>query len=219
MTKKYEQVLVIPNKKSIHYGSKNYIHIENGINKAWQAEAMEEGKFVERWLAEEDNTTLQVIPYVLIFSPDGKLFSYQRKSGGEKRLEGKFSVGIGGHINPVDSKDTECKDWSTVTNAALREIDEEVFVDMDYAIDNLKCLGVIYTPDSPDEQEHKVSPTVGEVHLGIIYGLKLNASHLEVKETENMLNTSWISEPADIKKYEYWSQLIIQNIDSLLLYV
>lgn len=216
--KKYEKVLVIPNNKSYHYGASNYIHIENNGNEAWQQEVIKDAAFVERWMAEEDNTILQIIPYVIIFSPDGKLFAYQRKSGGEKRLEGKFSVGIGGHINPVDSTSKQIT-WDVVLNAALREIDEEVYISPLYAKDNIKMLGVIYTPDSPDESATKVIPTVGEVHLGVLYGIKLEAPLLTVREDENMLNTRWVGEPPDITKYEYWSQLVLQNIDTLRLYI
>ena len=58
--------------------------------------------FKERPAAELDPTHKQLIPYTL-FHHAGRYLVYTRGgSSGEKRLVAKNSVGIGGHINPVD---------------------------------------------------------------------------------------------------------------------
>ena len=59
-------------------------------------------RFMPRAEAEVDATHKQLIPYVMMAS-QGKYLSYVRgKQGGEKRLVGNRSIGIGGHINPAD---------------------------------------------------------------------------------------------------------------------
>ena len=60
--------------------------------------------FMDRAEAEEDPSHKQIIPYA-IFHHDGRYLHYTRgKSGGESRLHAQGSVGIGGHINPVDER-------------------------------------------------------------------------------------------------------------------
>src|SRR3954471_19892816 len=53
--------------------------------------------------AELDKRYKQLIPYVLVIC-NGKILRYRRgKGGGEKRLHGLFSVGVGGHISEEDN--------------------------------------------------------------------------------------------------------------------
>ena len=60
-------------------------------------------RFIPRGEAENDPSFKQIIPYV-IMSCEGKYLNYVRgKRAGEKRLVGNLSIGIGGHINPVDN--------------------------------------------------------------------------------------------------------------------
>src|SRR5450432_1186674 len=59
--------------------------------------------FRPRSEVETDPSWLQLIPYVVL-QHHGRIFHYTRgKSGGEQRLHAKRSIGIGGHINPVDT--------------------------------------------------------------------------------------------------------------------
>ena len=61
-------------------------------------------RFMPRSLAEKDPSFKQLIPYV-IMACDGKYLTYVRgKRAGETRLVGNRSIGIGGHINPVDNE-------------------------------------------------------------------------------------------------------------------
>ena len=52
---------------------------------------------------EEDPSYKQLISYVVVKNNKGETLLYTRLSGGgESRLHGKSSVGVGGHMNPVD---------------------------------------------------------------------------------------------------------------------
>lgn len=68
------------------------------------------------WLAradaESDPTYKQWIPYVLLRNAQGHLATYARQ-GGETRLHGCWSLGLGGHINPVDASES----WRSRSNA------------------------------------------------------------------------------------------------------
>ena len=83
--------------------------------------------YLNRSEAEQDRGHKQLIPYVLILCR-GKILRYQRgKGGGETRLHGLFSVGVGGHISEEDSSL-----FSTgigYHEAMWRELMEEVAID------------------------------------------------------------------------------------------
>ena len=64
----------------------------------------------------------QLIPYVLLQKADGKFACYQRH-GTEIRLHGKWSAGIGGHIDEPDQQ-TSLK--ATLETGMLRELKEEL---------------------------------------------------------------------------------------------
>src|SRR5438067_9190960 len=58
--------------------------------------------YLNRSEAELDKRYKQLIPYVLLICGD-KILRYRRgKAGGETRLHGLYSVGIGGHISEED---------------------------------------------------------------------------------------------------------------------
>src|SRR2546423_8974887 len=58
--------------------------------------------YLNRSEAEQDRRYKQLIPYVLIICND-RLLRYRRgRGGGEERLHGLYSVGIGGHISDED---------------------------------------------------------------------------------------------------------------------
>src|SRR2546423_1722543 len=53
--------------------------------------------------AEHDRRYKQLIPYVILICHD-RMLRYQRgRGGGEKRLHGLYSIGIGGHISEEDN--------------------------------------------------------------------------------------------------------------------
>ena len=98
----------------------------------------------------------QPIAYCIILNnKTGKVFAYQRsvKDGAyeEKRLRGKWSWGIGGHIDKID-----VENGNPIEASMLREIDEEIAIS---SFDSPKVLGYI----NDDETE------VGQVHFGVLY--------------------------------------------------
>jgi len=211
-----ELVLTTPNVPSIHYGTGDYIHVEDGGNEAWQHEVIRDARFVDRWLAETDSSILQLIPYVVCLSPEGRALSYRRSGGGEKRLEEKRSVGVGGHINPVDLVLTPEKGiaWDTVRSAAIREIGEEIYLDISDIERDLRELGTIYVPSDDGGDVRGPGPTAGEVHIGILYALQVQSE--EVTPRENCLaDARFISDPSNILKYEKWSQYVIKNLPDI----
>ena len=60
--------------------------------------------FLDRAAAEDDPCHKQLIPYCIFRHRDRILHYTRGKSGGESRLHALGSVGIGGHVNPIDTE-------------------------------------------------------------------------------------------------------------------
>jgi predicted NUDIX family phosphoesterase len=62
--------------------------------------------FIRRGWCEKDTRYIQLLPYIVFYKKVGgkyKIFVYQRGKGvGEERLALGCSIGVGGHINPID---------------------------------------------------------------------------------------------------------------------
>jgi predicted NUDIX family phosphoesterase len=108
---------------------------------------------------EEDRDFVQPIPYILL-RKGGKVLAYRRgEAGGEGRLHGKVSVGIGGHVDAADARydqDSVIDMVKTMSVAAQREVAEEIGL-MPFA-GAFKWTHVISVNDTP----------VDEVHIGLV---------------------------------------------------
>lgn len=117
--------------------------------------------FVDRAEAEKDPGRKQIIPYILLQTQDGSKTAAYNRQGSEKRLHDLWSVGIGGHINPIDiprGKSENNVSFEAILKAGMeREIDEELIQRPDG--DRAKFSGII----SED------ITSVGSVHLGAVF--------------------------------------------------
>lgn len=158
--------------------------------------------FMEREKAENDPDWLQVIPYCVLTNKAG-IFSYKRtKKGGESRLHDKYSVGIGGHLNPIDK--TEDESWFDVYKKGLiRELKEEVGLDVNKY--DLLPKAVIYKPDT----------SVGAVHCGLVSKFVVD-NNFQPTTTDYALSHGMFESCETIVKnkemFEDWSQLVIDYL-------
>jgi predicted NUDIX family phosphoesterase len=161
----------------------------------------EHGFFVERRHAERDPSLKQVIPYAL-FERDGGIFLMRRlPKGGEARLHGKLSVGVGGHVNPVDGAE------DALDAGLKREIDEEVEVDGAWTAAPVGILNDDATP-------------VGAVHFGLVYRVRPEGD-VRVRERD-ALEGSFTPRAevlrllaAERPRFETWSALLLDRLDDL----
>lgn len=153
--------------------------------------------YIDRPLAENDPSYKQIIPYVMAYYQDQHLLLRRSKNQGEARLHGKFSLGIGGHINP----ETPMEGFSNIIEASLRrELDEEVVFDHETYI---KPLCTIYDPSS----------TVGQVHVGLAYAMEVTSPGFTVGEPEQM-TARWASRADLLEVYdlmETWTQILFDR--------
>ncbi|AID42557.1 NUDIX domain-containing protein [Staphylococcus xylosus] len=149
---------------------------------------------------EEDPTFKQLISYCILENENDELLVYERLSGGgEARLHGQSSIGVGGHMNDV--KGAESINEVLRVNAQ-RELEEEVGLSESKS-QNLAYIGFI----NDDTNE------VGEVHLGVVFKIHVNSNDVEAMETDT-LRIKWVdqSKIEDYDEFETWSALILQAI-------
>ena len=161
-------------------------------------------RFMPRPQAEADPAYKQLIPYV-IMGNDGKYLTYVRgKRAGETRLLGNRSIGIGGHINPVDNEvplfDTDFRQM--YLTAVEREVAEEVSVEANHTDQIVALL-------NDDSNE------VGSVHLGVVHYWILDAP--KVSRREQMITQIAFMSPAELHELrdtmETWSQLCLELLE------
>ena len=188
------------------------------------------GRFVDREEAESNPAWKQLIPYCMLrcgdWSPSGRpadrgVFLVQRtKKGGETRLHNSLSIGLGGHIEPIDmgTGQTVKADISEVNEARTffasalgRELSEELALPPANQVPAPRLLGLI----NDDSTE------VGEVHAGLAYSIdfafplpagremvgirevsKLQGGFRHLVELANLWQTQ--------EQFESWSQFLIQ---------
>lgn len=186
-----EQVLVVKREKI-----EKFIAGKNGLITENVPELLEiirnEHEYMPRAEAEEQPAFKQIIPYVILRQGDKIFVTRRLNKGGEARLHGKISIGVGGHINPVDEQ------GDMLMKGLWREINEEVEL---HSHGELCSCGFI----------NDDSNSVGSVHLGACFTLETEGA-VKVKETEK-LEGLWMTLPELKENYDYmetWTQIALE---------
>lgn len=196
-----EEVLVVPRALLEEIGAFEGIRTE-GLDAA-VGRLLEPANhfFMDRAEAELDPSHKQLIPYCIFRCGDRILHYTRGKAGGESRLHAKISVGVGGHVNPIDTEDGRIGP-DAYHAAVTREIEEEL---------NL-----------PEEHEHRIigllndeSNPVGQVHLGIVHLVDLKSD--AVSSREDALLDLGFTPLAELngplfERLETWSQFCIRHL-------
>ncbi|MGJ8695148.1 MAG: hypothetical protein ACSHYF_02440 [Verrucomicrobiaceae bacterium] len=186
---KGEQILVIPRSLFDELGS--FQGIETNVDRYLDAILDPQNNFfMDRGAAEEDPGFKQIIPYCLFRHGDSYLHYVRGKSGGESRLHAQGSVGIGGHINPVDEREDHLG-RATYLAGVEREIDEELNIVGGHSN---KMVALLNDDSNP----------VGQVHLGVVHIFELETD--QVTSNEDALADLGFH-PADKLKGEMLDQL------------
>jgi predicted NUDIX family phosphoesterase len=166
---------------------------------AFPLESMKElineyGKYVLRSQAESDESIRQIIPYVVFREERCFLLMKRTRKQGEARLHEKYSIGVGGHINPEDGPSP----WSAFVNGMEREISEEV----DAEVSELEYLGVL----------NDLSTPVSRVHLGMVYIADTVFCGFNEKDKFEGSMESLETLREYREKMETWSQIVLEKL-------
>lgn len=170
--------------------------------------------FTDRTNAEINPSLKQLIPYAVVMRA-GKVLAYRRgTSGGEGRLHGKVSIGVGGHINPVDIQPITIEGHTFTSKsllALIRELKEELGVELGSGgINRILFQGYV---------NEEVNPT-GHVHLGLIYTVHL-FDDAEVVFEHSLTDPTWLParelHPSEslADELEYWSAQLVDEFYEL----
>jgi predicted NUDIX family phosphoesterase len=138
--------------------------------------------------AEGDPAWKQIIPY-LVLRDRGRLFLMRRtRAGSDARLHERWTIGIGGHLNPGDGG---------LEAGLRREFAEEIAASW---IPEPRLLGLLNDDSDP----------VGAVHLGVVYEAEAAGRPVAVREIHK-LEGAFVA-PRDVlrvyDRLETWSQLV-----------
>jgi len=157
-------------------------------------EALErDGRYEARTAMEVDPSFKQVIPYLVL--RDGERFFLMRrtKGGVDARLHDRYSIGVGGHLNPGDGG---------VLGGLRREWHEELVAEFE---PDFQLVGLL----NDDRTE------VGAVHLGAVYVADATGRPVEIRETDKLSGA--FAEPhevaAVVDRMETWSRLCFEFLD------
>ncbi|MCD4741518.1 MAG: phosphoesterase [Desulfobacteraceae bacterium] len=158
-------------------------------------------EFKEREIIEKNQDFKQIIPYIMIQTKDLKYIAVYKRKGSEERLHDLWSIGIGGHINPIDANKNNHSLKQIIIAGMQRELGEELekIGDMDQPV----FSGII------NEEE----TDVGSVHLGAVFRILTNNKNSYISG-EELVDFQWIeTEKAVTLNLELWSKLTLELIE------
>ena len=167
---------------------------------------VQNGLFLRRSGLEEDPSFKQIIPYAIISNKEPErsgvrqsqsFYLFRRTSKQtEKRLHNKFSLGVGGHMNPNDSMESK---EQYLIDELKRELYEEVKLLNGCLIEDIEFIGFI--------NDDTIS--VGSVHIGLLYNIHVSNKEVYINETDKM-TADWIDKPNLAEFYdgmESWTKI------------
>lgn len=195
-----EQVLVVPRSAFEQVGAFNGVRLNaQEYLSAFFGSGV--AHYMDRDEAEQNPDFKQIIAYA-IFCHNGKVLAYARTAkGGETRLHDKWSLGIGGHINPIDGL---ADNLDTYLAGVEREIREEITF-------SGTATQQLYAIINDDTNE------VGSVHLGIVHRFELDNEEVQPLEKKLAnLRFCTLEELAGplYDKLETWSAICVDALKS-----
>jgi predicted NUDIX family phosphoesterase len=153
------------------------------------------GAFLPRAEMEEDPSYKQVIPYLVLRDGPRWFLMRRTRAGGDARLHDRWSIGVGGHLNPGDVD---------VPGGLRREWREELDADFEPAF---RAVGLLNDDTTP----------VGAVHLGLVFEADAAGRAVGIRETDKLEGS--FADTAAVRAVhdamETWSRLVFEALDGM----
>ena len=187
-----EQVLVIP--RSALMDDPGWLGIRTDVDgAAFEELVARRGEFRARPEMERDRSWKQVIPYLVLRDGERYFLMRRTRAGGDERLFDRWTIGVGGHLNPGDGD---------LAGGLRREWREEVRAGFE---PEFSLVGLL-NDDTGD---------VGSVHLGAVYVADARGRPVEIRETEK-LSGAFVERAevaAVVDRMESWSALVFEHLE------
>lgn len=187
-----ERVLVVPRSLVPDEASWHGLRTD-GID-AFLAIVAEHGRFEPRAAMEVDPSFKQIIPYLVLRDGEDYFLMRRTRAGGDARLFDRWSIGVGGHLDPGDED---------IAGGLRREWHEELVADFEPAFTPYALLN----DDTTD---------VGAVHLGVVVLADTGGRPVGVRETDKLSGA--FASPAEvaagIDHLETWSRIVFEALEA-----
>jgi predicted NUDIX family phosphoesterase len=152
------------------------------------------GRYELRAEMERDPDFKQIIPYLVLRDGDRYFLMRRTRAGGDVRLHDRWSIGVGGHLNPGDDG---------LSGGLQREWHEELVADFEPAFTPFALL-------NDDTTE------VGAVHLGVVVLADAGGRAVAVRETDKLSGS--FASPAEVasgsEHLETWSRIVFDALEA-----
>ena len=146
-----------------------------------------DGGYESRDRMERDPAFKQVIPYLVLRDGPRYFLMLRTAAGADARLHGRYSIGVGGHLNPGDGG---------LLGGLGREWHEELVAEF---VPEFRLVALL----NDDTTE------VGAVHLGAVYLAEAAGRPVAIRETDKL--SGEFALPAEVEavtdRLETWSRL------------
>jgi predicted NUDIX family phosphoesterase len=187
-----ERVLVVP-RPVVPHAAAWYGLRTDGLD-TFPAAVERDGRYEPRAEMERDPSFKQIIPYLVL--RDGERFFLMQRTtaGGDARLHGLYSIGVGGHLNPGDGG---------LLGGLVREWHEELVADF---LPDFRLVALLNDDTTP----------VGAVHLGAVYVADVGGRPVAIRETDKL--SGGFADPVEVaavvERMETWSRLAFEFLQS-----
>lgn len=150
------------------------------------------GRFELRSTMELDPGFKQVIPYLVLRDAERWFLMRRTRAGTDARLHERWSIGVGGHLNPGDLD---------LKGGLRREWREELVADF---VPSFRAIGLLNDDDTD----------VGAVHVGVVYEADAGGRPVAVRELDKLAGA--FAGEADVlavrDRLESWSELVFDAL-------
>jgi predicted NUDIX family phosphoesterase len=187
-----ELVLVVP--RVALMGDPGWYGLRTDGMDTFEATVAEQGRFERRSAMEVDPSHKQVIPYLVLRDGERLFLMRRTRAGGDARLHDRYSIGVGGHLNPGDRD---------LLGGLRREWHEELVAAF---VPDFRLVALL----NDDTTE------VGRVHVGAVYFADADGRTVAVRETHKLSGTfATLDEVLSVvDRMESWSRLLAEAIAS-----
>jgi predicted NUDIX family phosphoesterase len=186
-----EQVLVVP--RAALMGDPGWHGVTPDGVGDFESIVAREGRFLPRAAVEPDRSWKQVIPYLVLRDGERYFLMRRTRAGGDARLHDRWTIGVGGHLNPGDGD---------LAGGLRREWSEEVAADF---MPEFRLIGLL----NDDTTE------VGSVHVGAVYLAEAGGRAVEIREIDKL--TGAFADRGEVAavvdRMESWSALVFAHLE------
>ncbi len=161
---------------------------------AFSATIEHHGRFGPRPAMEADPGFKQIIPYLVLRQGEAYFLMRRTRAGGDVRLHDRWSIGVGGHLNPGDAN---------LDGGLRREWAEELVADF---VPEFRFVGLLNDDTTP----------VGQVHLGAVFIADAAGRAVAIREIDKL--SGRFATPAEVAAVapdlESWSRLVFDHLQA-----